>query len=378
MWISQRVALLEQPEVDGSRVAILGHSMGSGAAMAAGIRDPRGYAAVVAVSPTGADVTPVAPRNLLLQAGSWEGRFVGNAEQLLATAGGASADLSGGRARRLTVIPNAEHITILFRLESHRAALAWLDQTFDRTTATVYADRRILWYLLHLVAWLVAVAAVAPWLKVKSQAAVARSRSWLRWVGLVVGPLAAGGVLFAANRAAPVGRLGGLQVGGAVALWLLAAGLIWLLFIRRAGKPAARDLAFGLGLFVFLWVAFGAMAQSVWVQWLLIPSRLMLWPLLAAGCLPWFLAAGFIQQGAPIGRRALWWLAQSVALVGGLFLALTLVPSLGFLVLLMPLLPVILGVLAVAGAAFDRAWVYGLGSALFFGWILAAVFPLAG
>ena len=50
--------LIEQPEVDPGRLALLGHSMGSGAVMAAAIRDPERYAATIAVSPTSADVTP--------------------------------------------------------------------------------------------------------------------------------------------------------------------------------------------------------------------------------------------------------------------------------------------------------------------------------
>ena len=63
-------ALLAQPEVDAARVAILGHSMGSGAAMRAGIAQPERYGAVVAISPSNAAVTPALPRNLLLQAGA--------------------------------------------------------------------------------------------------------------------------------------------------------------------------------------------------------------------------------------------------------------------------------------------------------------------
>ncbi len=43
-----------------------------------------------------------------------------------------------------------------------------------------------------------------------------------------------------------------------------------------------------------------------------------------------------------------------------------------------PLLPVILGILAIAAAAFDQPWTYGIGVAMFFGWVIAAVFPLAG
>jgi alpha-beta hydrolase superfamily lysophospholipase len=81
-------ALLEQPEVDPARLALLGHSMGSGAVMSAGIRDVGRFAATVAISPTGAQVTPSAPRNLQLQVGSWEGGFVRNAQKLLAAAGG--------------------------------------------------------------------------------------------------------------------------------------------------------------------------------------------------------------------------------------------------------------------------------------------------
>ncbi len=61
-----------QPEVNPEQVALLGHSMGSGAVMSAGIRDVERYAAVVAVSPTSAEVTPTEPHNLLLQAGALE------------------------------------------------------------------------------------------------------------------------------------------------------------------------------------------------------------------------------------------------------------------------------------------------------------------
>ncbi len=59
-------ALIAQPEVDASRLATLGHSMGSGAVMTAAISDVNRYAATIAVSPTGASVTTNAPRNLLL------------------------------------------------------------------------------------------------------------------------------------------------------------------------------------------------------------------------------------------------------------------------------------------------------------------------
>ena len=369
--------MIEQPEVDPGRLALLGHSMGSGAVMTAAIRDPERYVATIAVSPTSADVTPDAPRNLLLQAGNLEEGFVGNAQMLLAQAGGTSDDFGGGRARRLTVIPFAEHISILFRGQSHRAALDWLANAFAEPRVTAYVDRRIIWYGLSLLGWLLALIALAPVLRpaVPEQAPGSR---WLSWVALPISALIASGMLALLNPGVALASFGGLMVGGAVGLWFLVAGLIWLPSIRSLRRPSLADLAWGVGVFAVLTLAFGVMAYYVWLPWWLNLPRLARWPLLAMACLPWFLAAGMAQRGAGTGVRLLWWLVQSVAVTGGLFLALLLAPSLGFLLILLPLMPLILGIVAVAGAASGRAWAYGVGGALFIGWIIAAVFPLAG
>ncbi|MCW5851863.1 MAG: alpha/beta fold hydrolase [Anaerolineae bacterium] len=417
-------ALLDQPEVDLQRVALLGHSMGSGAVMAAGVRQTDRYRATVAISPTAADVNPTAPRNLLLQAGAWEGNFVENAQRLLAQAGGENTDVAGGRARRLIIVPNAEHISILFRDESHQAALGWLNQTFGLSTTSTYADRRILWYALHLAAWLALAALSVRWLGlapapavgevaipqwrdrvqplaerrrairktpsldqgVRREVAVAASaRPWPAWLGLMLAPLAASLGLWLLNLVTDLASLGGLQVGGAVGVWFTLAGLVWLLLL--AGRPPrlpaqwgalnGRDLLLGLALFGLLWVAFGALGQVVWLPWLLNPIRLLKWPFLALACLPWFLAAGVaLRETGTLGRLA-WWLGQSAALMVGFVLALGLVPSLGFIVLLLPLFPILTGLLFVAGAGLRRPWAFALGSALFFGWTLAAAFPLA-
>jgi hypothetical protein len=119
------------------------------------------------------------------------------------------------------------------------------------------------------------------------------------------------------------------------------------------------------------------MAQSVWLQWWLIPARLKLWPLLSLACLPWFLASGVAQQDAGVLSRVAWWLWQSVLLVGGFILVLYLVPQLGFIYLLLPLFPLAMGIFSFAGSQLNNVWSYALGSALFFGWAIAAAFPLA-
>lgn len=367
--------LVTRPEIDPARLALLGHSMGSGAVMSAGIGAPERYRATVAVSPTGADVSPNAPRNLLLMAGTLEPRFAANGRDLLARAGGANDDLAGGRGRAMVDISNVEHITILFSRTAHQTALDWLNRTFNLPPATVAPDRRVVWYVAHLGGWLLLLVAVAP-LVPTGDTRVTRRRPWY-WLGLPLGALAGSLLLAALGGVFDVSRLGGLLVGGALALWFAAMGLVWLALGFRPPRPGWRDVVWGLALFAVLTVAFGLMAGRVWIHWWLIPERLARWPLAAAAAVPWLLAAGLVQRGASAWRRAGWWLLQTVVIVAGLVLSIVLYPGLGFVSLLLPVIPIILLIMSVAGLAFDDPWPYALGNALFFGWLLVAVFPLA-
>jgi dienelactone hydrolase len=369
-------ALLQQPEVDATRLALLGHSMGSGIVMTAGIRSPDRFAATVAISPTGANITPQLPRNLQLQAGSGEGRFVANAQRLLAQAGGGNGNLATGQGRELVVIPGVEHITILFSDGSHQAALQWLDATFGRTPDRQYADRRMGWYGIHLLGWLVGLAAIAPLVR-EPEIAVIKASPIRRWAGLLVAPIAAVAGLVLLSQRLNLQNLGGVQVGGAVGVWFLIAGLTWLGVLARLPRPTLRTVGLGIALFAVLWMAFGAMAQVVWLQWWLIPLRLRIWLPLAIACLPWFLASGMVQENIGAGKRVLWWLAQSLILIGGFVLTLNFLPQLGFMFLLLPLFPPLMGILSLVASLLNRAWVYAIGSALFFGWLLAAGFPLS-
>lgn len=369
-------ALLAQPEVDPTRLALLGHSMGSGIAMSAGIHDSDRFAATVAVSPTGANITPQTPRNLQLQAGSGEGRFVANAQRLLTQAGGENTNLAAGQGRELVIIPGVEHITILFSHDSHQAALRWLDTTFGKAPNSSYVDRRIGWYGLHLLGWLLGLAAFAPLVSEPDNTAM-KIASIRRWGGLGIAPLVAVAGLVPLSQKFDLQDLGGVQVGGAVGVWFLIAGCTWLGVLAHVPRPTFRTVGLGIGLFGLLWIAFGAMAQVVWLQWWLIPLRLRLWLPLAIACLPWFLASGLVQQNIGVGKRILWWLGQSVILIGGFVLTLNFLPQLGFMFLLLPLFPPLMGILALVAGLLNRVWVYAIGSALFFGWLLAAGFPLS-
>lgn len=374
--------LIVQPEIDPQRIALLGHSMGSGAVMIAGLERPEWYSAVVAISPTGADVSPERPPNLLLQAGSLEAPFVANAEDLLVRAGGTAvspADFANGRARDFQLINNVEHITILFNAQSHAEALNWFNRTWSLEFATSYRDRRMVSFGAHLLGWLLLATAVAPLLPQRTlghtQYEDYRRRPWF-FIAAVLAPLVATAVLFLLSRLADLSSLGGILVGGTLALWLFIFGLVWLFAGWYIPRPTRPDFLWALGLFAFWLMAFGALGHLVWLNWWLSPARLWRWPLLALACLPWMLAGGLALANLAVRWRLLVWLGQSVVLMVGLALAILLVPGLGFLALILPILPIILLLLVLVTLAVDRPWAYALAHAGFFAWLLLAVFPL--
>jgi hypothetical protein len=53
------------------------------------------------------------------------------------------------------------------------------------------------------------------------------------------------------------------------------------------------------------------------------------------------------------------------------------VPGLGFLILVLPLLPLILAATTTVAVGVDRPWATGPATAVFLGWLLAMLFPLA-
>jgi dienelactone hydrolase len=368
--------LRAQPEIDPAKIGLMGHSMGSRAVMLAGIEQPNAISAVVAISPTPAPVTPNEPRNLQLQAGEWEGPFVQQSVQVLQQAGGENPNTEEGKGRSRVIVPQAEHILILFKDLSHQSALKWFNAVFHRTSAVEFRDRRMVWYSLHLLSWLLLLGLVSPTLMQGTSHTAWKPRSLRNWLGLGIAPFAATGVMTVVSQRAALESLGGLQVGGALGLWLFIAGLAWGGVMSRFPRPTAKSIGYGLLLFSLLWVAFGAMAQETWLQWWLIPARLQLWPALAVGCFPWFFASGIAEAQATLPQRILWWLAQSVTLTLGLSLTLLLVPKLGFLALIIPIIPIILALLSYAASQVRDAWSCAIASALFFGWIIASVFPL--
>ncbi len=379
--IGEAFELLQgEPEVDISRVGLLGHSMGAEAVLRAGLGSPERYRATVAVSPVYTAVSAATPRNLQLQAGSWEPRYLDAAQRVLADAGGPSTDFANGRARALVTVPRAEHIGILFRNSSHRAARDWFDQAFEYQSAgsNDHHDWRLLGWLLHVVGWLLVASAIAP--AYRREPAMERDviRRPMNWIGVLASPFVATGSVLALAQFVAVGSLGGVVVGGALAFWFLVAGTVFLLVAYRHRQPTGGDFVRGIGLFLFLGIALGIAGHLAWANWALIPSRLVRWPLFALACTPWFVATE-LGQGDPRGTsRWVWWGAQVVSVVGAMLLLSRLVPGMGVVALILPLLPAYFAVFVYLGGKVRRPWTYGIGCGLFFGWVLVVAFPVLG
>jgi len=383
--------LLAQPEVDPERIAIAGHSMGSGAAIQAGIRRPDLFDAVVAISPTGGPVSDSLPRNLMLQAGSWERGFAVNARRLLDAAGGESAGqdaFASGRARGILIIPRVEHITILFSRGSQEGLLGWIRGTFGPSpgdTGIEYRDRRGLYALFNVLGWIFVAIGLGPALRRlvpdapdrgEPARTVLRSPWW--WIGMLGSPFLATGLLAIVARIGPITDLGGMLVVGSVLVWFLAAGAAWLAVGFRPGLPSPRTVLLGVGLFALCWVGVGLPAGQLVLRWVLVPARLARWPLAAVALVPWFLAAGCAQQRAGFWQRVGLAAAQSIAVVAALVVAGVTIPGLYIVVLAIPVLPLLLAATATFGGVVRDPWAFAVGNALFVGWALVAAFPLAG
>ncbi|HSB66458.1 MAG TPA: alpha/beta fold hydrolase [Anaerolineales bacterium] len=364
--------------IDTQRVAILGHSMGSGVALAYGVNHPDTYA-TIAISPVSQSATPNLPHNLLLMAGSLEPQFVANADSLLFLAGGERDTLVSGTARKLEIIPNVEHISILFSPTAHATARTWLDGTFGvQPGATDYIDRRLVWFGLGIVGFLsLSVGGInsLPSFQVKPGF---RPSHWLGLIALVGGSLLGTILLWLVSKAGvSLNQPFGLLVGGYIVLWFGVSGLVALIIQRpHISRPNAKDLIKALIAFLALWFGVGLLGNFVWLPWLLIPARLALWIPASIITLPWFLAAGEAASSSKPAGQIGWWLVQMVAVIGGLYLSIILTSGLGFIFLILPVIPIMLALHSLAVSPKHGSWAYALPGAMFTAWLLLAVFPL--
>ena len=360
--------------VDPERIGVLGHSMGSGAVMRAGLAAGERIGAVVAVSPTDAEVTPEEPGDLLLLAGALEPRYAALAEDLLERAGGPVGPGAEGPWRAYEVIEGVEHVSILFSASMHAEAIRFLAASLDHDGAPGDGGLPpIGWWAVHLLAVLALWRAVVPVLADRGAGPTSTGRGV---VGAGVGAFAATGVLAVAAAAVDLTGAGGMLVGPVLAGWFLLAGSAWLWFGPRPPAPRGRDVAWAVVLIAVLLLALASLGTRVWLPGAPSGVRLPLAVLFTVAVAPWTLALATTIQGPRGLRAAGWWAVLLGVVTTGLAVAASVLEPLRFLLLLLPLIPVLLTTAVVAFLPLQRPWAAGGAMAVLLAWLMAVLFPL--
>jgi len=113
-------------DVDPSRIALVGHSMGASAVTRYAAAHPEIKATVAISLPDSSMVLPSRPSRLLLLVGGLEfPGFRAEAERAAEPA---------GRNRSMVVVPGVEHISVLFAPRTHREIATWLGESFGTPT----------------------------------------------------------------------------------------------------------------------------------------------------------------------------------------------------------------------------------------------------
>jgi pimeloyl-ACP methyl ester carboxylesterase len=241
--------LRSSQQVDGTRLAVVGHSMGAGAALAYATRDPNLEAAVMISGGFRLDGEHRPPNALFIYAAGDPDDLRQASDKLVSRLGSAEAesDFSQRTATRATMIPGTDHLTILLSRVAADAIVRWLDNSFGikRPAAPVLTEPRLraaaiafalFVLLLPGIGWLVG--SLAPSATVEDSRGIGTRFCILALVLVATLPLAASHV-FTSPLAMPVTQ--------EVASFFLVAGLILIAGMAALGRLDLRALARGCG-----------------------------------------------------------------------------------------------------------------------------------
>ncbi|HUI25610.1 MAG TPA: alpha/beta fold hydrolase [Candidatus Kryptonia bacterium] len=385
-----------RPEVDGTRIALVGHSMGAFAVYSYAL-EHRNVDAVIPVSGSAAGGDRTRPRNALLIVASGDPERIRTASRdamTRLTAGqwpanpSAAGDLAGGTARDLVEIPGHDHVTILFSDVAARRIVEWLRGTWDLeakpfvpTPGSVTRDGLVavasgLLLFFPLVGFL-----GAGILRVRPAPGAPRPGAiWMAAAATIV----AGVALFAGT---PLSFLP-FAAGNQLQSFYLVAGVVYWLWVRRQPRAQASDwsdrlraVALGIAAFALVYCTFGLAASRVFFN-LMMSGQRTFWFIVTA---PLFLPLGLGLETAlrpPGGMRAT---ARSLAakalLVFGMVIAInvfgTLPPVIGLMVpSLLIVLPIVEALAAALYTVSGNVVASGVLTALMLAWLPAAIFPI--
>jgi len=304
------------PFVDGQRLVVMGHSMGAGAALDFATRDS-GIDGTVLISGGWRLDGPYRPPNALFLVAEGDPPIIRErAAELVARLAGAPAaepgrvtgSFAAGTAAELAVVPGADHLSIVWRADSVREIVAWLDAIFgvERAAGEAPRDARI----PALVAMALAFVLVLPglgllvgWLAPREAERAPGSR--VRALGLVALALVATMPLLATGTPAEIISA---EVLDSVVGLLALAGVGLLLWLRWRAPGATSSLlrdplrvlpavAVGLLAIFSLTQAFSVVVHRSTLS----PERMAVFAMAAAGLLLFSLAfQALLRRGPPL------------------------------------------------------------------------------
>jgi dienelactone hydrolase len=357
------------PLVDGERIAVMGHSMGAGAALDLATRDS-GLDAAVLISGGRTTWGPHAPRNALFLYAEGDPEPVAlRARELAARLAGVDAvepgrsygDPAVGSAVRVVAIAGADHATIVWKRETATEILRWLDAATGRPASAREApgDPRfgaVLLAALALVFLLPGLGAVIASLVPASPEPEPRNPA-AALVTLALGLLLCMPLLAAD---APASFLS-VEVGDVVVSHFALSGVALLVWLAARGHP-------GLGVFhdpARLFAGVGLGALSIYVLMLplgslihrmtLTPERLAVLIAAAGLLLPFSLAfSRLLRRGPPLRATVNCVLGRVLVLATlGLGVATGLLPFV--VVLMLPALVLVFALMEILAASLYAA-----------------------
>jgi dienelactone hydrolase len=360
------------PDVDPSRVGLVGHSMGATEVTRYAATHPS-VKATVALSLPGSSVAQTdRPVHLLLLYGSLE--FPGF------KAAASDALAHGGPDRQAAAVPGVEHISILFAPRAHRETVDWLDQNLggpsgDRPLPSPL--RRLSGTALLTLAFLLGLYPLASLLLGGRSPAPLRFRFSVPVVWAVGVSIAAAALAVIVAPRLPTERLP-IAIGGFIVGYttVIGAGLTAYGIRRGTVRPAGS----GLRLMPLIPYAVAAIAVPTGLgltHTVPVGARWWLVPLLWAG----FALLAYGTETAT-GGNTTGVLTIAAVVVAALTGAAVLGLTHGFVLLAVPPLVLLFGWQALWSAALNRLaappWLIALVGSVVVAWPLGIALPLIG
>lgn len=354
-WLSAR------PEVDPTRLGVVGHSMGAGVATDFAMAQPEGVLATVAISLPDAVAVETRPRNVLFLFGANEpSRFKqAAAEQMQLIQPGAQigqfyGDFAAGTGAQALEIPLVEHITIVWSEATAQAMLDWLDASVGVSGGVIAdLDPAWLWLLLLLGAGCVGFVPLARGLYGRgSPRRITQTVPAWQSIAITAVSAVAAAVILGVTPGGVIDLIP-VAVGGYLTLWFALMAIVIAVALRvlptyprREFQPGGvRAAAASVALSALITMLLVISARLTWATAEFGGSRWWVTMILAMVLLGYFYADAVLLYRASLPGRIAVLVAHRVIVALALLLAVVLLGAPGILTLLVPVMVLMFAVL---------------------------------